>query len=217
MLERLHFETREEWLKGRGEIRGIGASEAAAAIGLSKWCSPIELWREKTGKAPPKDLSGVDYVELGTKTERPMRELFTVLHPEYKVEHFPFDILYQRHRPEYFATLDGELTDLATGDRGILEIKKFEIQKSSDWQEWKDKIPNYYFCQILHQFHATGFSFAWMFALLLKRDGDGELRQYYFPRELYEPDIDALIDEEEQFIGYVRSGRVPPTPLVLGV
>ena len=213
MLKRLHFETREDWLKGRAEIQGLGASEAAAAIGLSKWCSPVDLWREKTGRKPPRDLSGVDYVELGTRVEGPMRELFAALHPEYEVRHFPYDILFQEHNPACFATLDGELTERGSVVPGILEIKKFEIQKAADWKDWKDQVPPYYFCQVLHQLHATGFGFVWLFALLLKQNGDGELRQYYFPREYYEADIDSLMVGEKAFMDCVRSGRVPPVSL----
>lgn len=35
-----------EWLEARK--KGIGGSDAAAAIGMSKWKSPLELWIEKT-------------------------------------------------------------------------------------------------------------------------------------------------------------------------
>ena len=215
MLKRLHFETREDWLKGREAIRGIGGSDAAAAAGFSKRKTPVDLWREKTGRAKAKDLSGINYVELGRKTETPMRELFAALHPEYEIKHFPFDILYQSERPWLFATLDGEMTEIETGERGVLEIKKFEIQTRADWNEWNGKIPRDYFCQVLHQMAATGWSYAWLYALLLKRDGDGELRQYYFPRYAYGEDLASLIGGEEKFMRCVESGRVPPAPLTV--
>ena len=59
MTERLIFNSRAEWLAGREAIHGIGASEAAAAIGESRRKSRIDLWREKTGRKEPEDLSGV--------------------------------------------------------------------------------------------------------------------------------------------------------------
>ena len=40
--------TREEWLDFRK--KGIGASDAAAAIGISKYKSQVELYLEKTGQ-----------------------------------------------------------------------------------------------------------------------------------------------------------------------
>ena len=39
---------REEWLAVRK--RGIGSSDAAAAVGLSPYKSQLELWLEKTGR-----------------------------------------------------------------------------------------------------------------------------------------------------------------------
>ena len=214
-LKRLHFKTREEWLEGRDEIKGIGGSDAAAALGYSKRKTPVDLWREKTGRAAAKDLSGVDYVQLGNRTEGPMRGLFAALHPEYEVKHFPFDILYQPERPWLFATLDGELTDIATQEHGILEIKKFEVQEASDWALWKDQVPQDYFCQVLHQLAATDYDFAWLWALLLKRDGNAELREYFFPRWIYEKDIGALVAGEIKFQSYVDTGKIPPQPLRL--
>ncbi|MCB1614397.1 MAG: YqaJ viral recombinase family protein, partial [Pseudomonadales bacterium] len=40
--------SREDWLDVRR--RGIGASEAAAACGISPYQSPLELWLIKTGR-----------------------------------------------------------------------------------------------------------------------------------------------------------------------
>ena len=39
---------REDWLKIRKQ--GIGASDAAAAVGISPYQSPLELWMIKTGR-----------------------------------------------------------------------------------------------------------------------------------------------------------------------
>ena len=39
---------RKEWLAVRK--RGIGSSDAAAAVGLSPYKSQLELWMEKTGR-----------------------------------------------------------------------------------------------------------------------------------------------------------------------
>lgn len=47
MLQYLHFEDRETWLAGRV---GLGASDAAAVCGLSKWQTPLGLWEIKTGR-----------------------------------------------------------------------------------------------------------------------------------------------------------------------
>ena len=65
---------RESWLDVRR--RGIGSSDAAAAVGLSPYQSQLELWMHKTGKAdllPPIDpndemtltvIGGLRFTEL---------------------------------------------------------------------------------------------------------------------------------------------------------
>lgn len=213
-LEIIHIENREDWLRERENIRGIGGSDAAAAIGMSHRKTMVQLWQEKTGRVQPKDLSGVDYVQMGVRTEGPMRDLFAALHPEYAVEHRPFDIYRQSERPELFATLDGELTDKATGENGVLEIKKFDIQRKEDWKLWDNRVPDDYFCQVLHQMNATGYAFAWL-TVLLRQQTQCTIREYYFPREEYGDDIRELVRKEIRFLGYVNSGRVPPAPLRL--
>ena len=37
--------------------KGIGGSEAAAIVGLSPWCSNVELWQRKTGRKAAPDIS----------------------------------------------------------------------------------------------------------------------------------------------------------------
>lgn len=217
MLEIIKFETREDWLAGRDAIKGIGGSDAAAAVGQSRRKSMVQLWREKTGRAAAKNLSGVDYVQMGVKTEGPMRELFAALHQEMEITHRPFDIYRQKERPWLFATLDGEIRDRATGDMGVLEIKKADVMNKRDREEWDGRVPDEYFIQVLHQMLATGYSFAYLWALQRHGDGSCTLREYYFPKDDYSGDLDWLEAEEEKFMGYVRSGRVPPASLALPV
>ena len=216
-LEIIPCSSREEWLAARGEIRGIGGSDAATAVGLGKRKSMVQLWKEKTGRAAARDLSKVDYVQMGVKTEGPMRELFGALHPEMEITHRPFDIYRQTERPWLFATLDGEIRDRATGDLGVLEIKKADVMNKREREEWDGRVPDEYFIQVLHQMLATGYEYAFLWALQRHGDGSCTLREYYFPREDYAADLDWLEAEEEKFMGYLRSGRVPPAPLMLSV
>lgn len=214
-LEILQFFNREDWLKARDEIRGIGGSDAAAACGVSRRKSRTQLWNEKTGRAKPKDLSGVDYVQMGVKTEGPMRDLFDALHPELEISHAPFDIYRQKERPWLFATLDGEIRDRATVDKGVLEIKKVDLTGKDSWKEWNGRVSDEYFYQITHQLAATGYAFVYLWAMLRHRDGDITLREYYFPRYEHEEDIAALIQEESKFMDFLESGRVPSVPLAI--
>ena len=47
--------TREQWLATRKT--GIPASDAAAILGLSPWKSPLDVWLEKTGRAPIQEIA----------------------------------------------------------------------------------------------------------------------------------------------------------------
>ena len=78
---------------------------------------------------------------------------------------------YNRDYPFIFATLDGELTEKATGRKGVLEIKTTEIMKSEQYDKWKDRIPQNYYIQVIHQLLATGFDFAVIKAQLKSAEG----------------------------------------------
>ena len=201
-LERICPTNREEWLAAR-QIQGIGASEAAAIVGLSPWMSKNELWYIKTGKKIAKDLSGNAAVEQGIRMEGAIRTVFAARHPEFQVEHHAYDILYQTERPWLFATLDGEITE-SFADSSVkkypLEIKTSTPRGKADWDKWSDgKIPDNYYIQILHQMLATGWEKAYLTAFLYGKE-DIIIREYDFLRKDCEADLDWLLKEETEFL-----------------
>lgn len=210
-LERICLTNREEWLAAR-QIQGIGASEAAAIVGLSPWMSKNELWYIKTGKKVAKDLSGNAAVEQGIRMEGAIRTVFAARHPEFQVEHHAYDILYQTERPWLFATLDGEITE-SFADSSVkkypLEIKTSTPRGKADWDKWSDgKIPDNYYIQILHQMLATGWEKAYLTAFLYGKE-DIIIREYDFLRKDCEADLDWLLKEETEFYKSVVSGQKP--------
>ena len=60
--------------------------------------------------------------------------------------------MYRRiDKPYMTATLDGKLVEIATGRKGILEIKTREIKNREDAENWQNgKIPDNYYIQCLH-------------------------------------------------------------------
>ena len=210
-LERICPTNREEWLAAR-QIQGIGASEAAAIVGLSPWMSKNELWYIKTGKKIVKDLSGNAAVEQGIRMEGAIRTVFAARHPEFQVEHHAYDILYQTERPWLFATLDGEITE-SFADSSVkkypLEIKTSTPRGKADWDKWSDgKIPDNYYIQILHQMLATGWEKAYLTAFLYGKE-DIIIREYDFLRKDCEADLDWLLKEETEFQESIVSGQKP--------
>lgn len=214
MLERLHFETRDEWLAGRR--RGIGASEAAAVVGMSPWQTPLDLWRLKTGVDQPKDLSGNTAVQIGVKWEPVMRCLFEQTNARYKVIHYPYDILFQRERPWLFATLDGELIDTESAYMGVLEIKTATPVGKNGWDKWANgNMPMNYYIQCLHQLLATGYYFVRLFACLFSQDGSYTIKTYEIERADVEEDLAWLLEQETAFWNKVETCQMPPMPLIL--
>lgn len=210
-MERLHFENREDWLAGR--MQGIGASEAAAVVGMSPWMSKLELWRLKVGAEKAKDLSGSAAVSRGVRMEPALRGLYTAIHPGRTVDYYPYDILYQKDRPFIFATLDGEVTD-ERGRKGILEIKTSSPNGKAGWAKWDGQIPSHYYCQLLHQMLATGYEFVDLMASLENMDGDLSIRTYHFERAEQEADMAWLLEKETDFYQNNVLNGVPPAAIL---
>lgn len=199
----------DEWLKLR--LKGIGGSEAAAVIGQSPWCSNVELWKRKTGRATAPDISNNAAVQYGHDAEPLLRGLFALdFAHKYKTEYLgEFDMVYHPEHPFIFATLDGRLTELDTGRKGILEIKTTSIvrsmQKEKWWKDGKPCIPQQYFIQVLHQMLASGFDFAVLHAQLLYDYGDNpedirsERRSYLIERSDHLEDLEYLEEKEVYF------------------
>lgn len=211
-LERISPKSREEWLEVR-QRQGIGASEAAAVCGLSPWMTTLELWQYKTGVKQQRDLSDNASVQKGVALEPVIRDFFAAEHPEYSVEHHPYDLLFQSERPWLFATLDGELRD-TNGKNGVLEIKTATPNSAQKWNEWKDGVPQHYAIQCLHQLLATGWDFVILKAALFSaKTDDVTIRQYEFYREDHEEDLAYLLRQEERFYQHIVTGTLPHTTI----
>ena len=210
-LVRESFPDRESWLQGR--CAGIGASNAASAIGQSKWRSNVKLFRLITGKEKGGELIGNTAVEFGNRAEPVMRELFKLKHPEYTVEYHQYDILHQDTNEFIRATLDGDLwvdTPNRYGqNKGILEIKTATLKTKQQWEEWNGRMPQHYYIQCLHQLLATGWDYVILFALLM---GNSEwvIREFEIYRDDVEDDLAWLLEEEKKFWGYVKRNEEPP-------
>lgn len=203
----------EEWLKAR--LQGIGASEASAIIGCNPYMSNVDLWRLKTGRKQAQDISSNAHVQYGHDAEGPLRELFALDYPRFEVSYGgAYDMVHHPKHPFIFATLDGRLKEKATGRLGVYEGKTTEILRSMQREKWKDRIPDNYYVQVIHQLIATGWEFAVLNAQM-KRVFDGdvrtETRRYFIERAEVQNDIDYLLAEEVKFwTEYVQKDREPP-------
>lgn len=208
-IRRLTFDSKEEWLKHRTRI---GGSDAAAILGLNPWKSNVQLWMEKTGQTPVPDISDKDVVKYGVAAEPLLRSLFAIDFPEYEVEYFGDNMILNDDFPFAAASLDGELIERATGRKGILEIKTTNILRSMQKEQWKDRVPDNYYIQLLHYLMVTEFEFAILKASL-KTVFDGmpyiQTKHYFIERSEVQEDIEYLAQKESEFYEFIKKGKQP--------
>ncbi|MBQ8066769.1 MAG: YqaJ viral recombinase family protein [Solobacterium sp.] len=209
------FENREDWLKGRQDLNGIGGSDASAALGMNPWRTNLELWEIKTGKHNAPDISDNDRVWYGTEAEQYLRRLFQLKHAaEYEIQYMPDVILQNNEHPEFLYSPDG-LIHTVDGKNGILEIKTTTIMKSYDREKWFDKrtrekkLPENYYIQVLHGLNVTGFSFVDLFAELTYPSGTSELITCHIERDEVEGDLKYIEVGLQDFWRYVKDNREP--------
>lgn len=209
----VEYKDRADWLSNRRF--SLGASDMASACGMG-FKSRSELWREKTGKEKPKDLSQNERVHYGTEAEQYIRGLFALKHEkEYKVEYFPYRVYYNDERPFLTATLDGEITEIETGGKGIWECKTAYITNKNQVEEWKGGIPQHYFIQVLQQMYVTNRNFVILTAELIHLDGNSEIREYKIERQNHLGDIEYVLNEADKMWEYIQSGKEPPTKITI--
>lgn len=192
---------RDEWLNIRK--KGIGSSDAAAAVGLNPYKSQLELWMEKTGRdaelpqLDPSDdtspafwgtiLEPIVASHYTNKTGNRVRRINAVLqHPDPELSWM-------------LANIDREV--IGVEDVQILECKTAGINGS---RLWKEGVPEYVQLQVMHQLAVTGKQAADVAVLL----GGQHLEIYRIERN--ETMIAQLIELERQFWNYVETDTPPP-------
>ncbi|QXZ15191.1 YqaJ viral recombinase family protein [Pseudomonas sp. AO-1] len=192
---------REDWLAVRK--RGIGSSDAAAAVGLNPYKSQLELWMEKTGrdtslpKLDPQDEESPAYwgnilepivaAHYTRRSGHRVRRVNAVLqHPDPQLSWM-------------LANIDREV--IGASEVQILECKTAGINGA---RLWKEGVPEYVQLQVMHQLAVTGKQAADVAVLL----GGQHLEIHRIDRD--ESMIARLIDLERLFWDYVVSDTPPP-------
>lgn len=192
---------RDDWLAVRKQ--GIGSSDAAAAVGLNPYKSPLELWLEKTGrdsqlpKIDPHDEESPAYwgnilepivaAHYTKRTGHRVRRINAVLqHPDPRLGWM-------------LANIDREV--IGADDVQILECKTAGINGARLWEEG---VPEYVQLQVHHQLAVTGKAAADVAVLI----GGQHLEIYRIERD--ETMIGRLIELERQFWRYVERDVPPP-------
>lgn len=188
---------REEWLAGRHA--GIGASEAAAVLGLSRYKSPLEVYLEKIGELGPQDDSERMY--WGRKLEAIIAQEYSIrtglkvnLNEDYTVLVHP-DHEWMR------CTLDAIAHDSEKGP-GNVQCKNVDRFSA---HEWADGVPEEYLIQVMHEMAVAGFNWGCLAVLI----GGNQFKAYEFERD--NELIDLIIEHEGNFWKENVMKKIPPS------
>lgn len=189
----------EEWLELRST--GIGGSDAAAAVGLSRWKSPAALYLEKLGLAVPTEPGEAAY--WGRVLEDVLADEFSRRHPEAQVRRVRAVLRGAGALDFMLADLD-RVVRIGTGwDReyAILECKTTSARRRGEWDEG---VPDEYHLQVQHYLAVTGYDVAYLAVLI----GGQEYREIRIERN--DALISRLVELEASFWERVQRRDPPP-------
>ena len=159
--------TREEFLADR--MTGIGGSDVAAILGLSKWRTPYQVWEEKTGRK--KSDKDSEILHFGNVLEQVVADEFSARRGV-KVQRRNQMIRSTDH-PELVANIDRYIVG-----GGVLECKTADKFTRHLWGDSaSDDVPEYYLTQVQHYMHVTGWHDGYLAVLI----GGNEYRDYEIP------------------------------------
>lgn len=188
--------TREEWLQERR--KGIGGSDAAKVLGVSRWGGPLSVYLEKKGLYVPEDPGEPAYwgtvledvvarefeKRSGLRVQR-QNKIFT--HPDY---------------PWMLANIDRRIV----GQNKGLECKTASNFMGDEWEG--DELPDAYYIQIQHYIAVMGWESCWVACLI-----GG---QRYVQKEVVRNPslILTIIEKEREFwLDHFEKGVPPPVSI----
>jgi len=173
--------------------QGIGASEASIVMGASKFKTPYQLWREKTGKDIVPELDTPEII-WGHLLEDAIGKRYCML-KDVKVQRDNRSLKHKDY-PHILCHLD----------RRIVRQEKFIEIKTANWfafnsenwgEEESDNVPEEYVWQVQQQLAITGYQEA---DLVVFPKGSRDIKIYTIKRD--EELISILIERINHFWNY---------------
>lgn len=184
------------WLAARK--KGIGASDAAVALGMSPYATPLDLYREKTGESDAKEVTWE--MRRGTLLEPFLVEAFTTT-TGIEVAEYPCPMQWHPDHPWMYATPDGRI-DADT----LVELKTTRhTTRDQLGDEGSDVMPVHWNLQCQHQMAVTGAKRVHVFVMW------GFDQSWHGVVARNDRLIDLLIGREREFWSMVEA-RMPPLP-----
>lgn len=154
------YDTESDWLAARR--RGIGASEAAAVLGLSKFLSPMDVWTDKVGLAEPR--AELERMKWGKRLQRPIADGYAEETRRTLIDPGPYTLLRSVRYPWLVASPDYFLMQHdASAGPGTLDVKNSSVFMRQDWSE---EPPLPYQIQVQQQLLVTGLTWGVLAVLL---------------------------------------------------
>lgn len=183
-----------EWYTARRD--GIGGSDAAKALGLSKWGTPLSLYEEKIGVAKPKDETWE--MKRGKALEPLLRQDYADSTGRNVL--LPKGILRSKKYPFMLYNPDG-----MTEENMLIEFKTAQYGK--EWGDTdSDEIPHDYLLQVQHGLIVTGFS-----ACDVRVSIGGNRPKPYMVEA--DADLQEMIIEGEAELWKKIQNETPPEPI----
>lgn len=189
----------EEWLRERQ--KGIGGSDVAAVLGLSKFKTALDVYNEKISDVPLQILQ-TPRMRAGIMLEQVIADWYA----EESGKKVVLDNKIRKHREHNFliANIDRVIYASNGEGTGVLECK---TTNSFFAKTWDTEIPMEYYCQLQHYLLVTGYTWGEIAVLI-----DGyDFRRYYFTRD--DEFITALTERLVYFWTEHVAKRIPPDPV----
>lgn len=187
--------TRDAWLAERR--KGIGGSDVAAILGLSRWRTAVDVWLDKRGLSA--EHLETEAMRFGTLLEPIVLDEFT-RRTGYEVRR-GLPIQTSEEHPWMLASLDGLIED----ELAIVEAKT--ARTADGWgEDGSADIPVYYHTQVAHYMAVTGAKIAYVPVLI----GGQDFRIFAVDRD--EGFIADLIEAEREFWEANVLAGIPPAP-----
>ena len=184
--------SRAEWLEVRR--MSLGGSEASAIVGLSKYASHISVWAEKLGKVEEKPET--EAMRMGRDLEEYVARRWCEEAGK-RVERVNA-ILYNEQYPFAHANIDrwviGENAGLECKTTSTLNVRQFQ----------GTEFPEQYYAQCVHYLAVTGAA-RWYLCVMVYGKGI-----FCYTLERDQAEINALMEAEREFWGYVVNETLPP-------
>ncbi len=180
----------------KDRMKMIGGSDIAAVMGVSRWKTPLALWAEKSGEVEAEDISGKEYVQLGTELEDFVAKKFE-RESGLKVRRDTRTFTYNADYPYMVAHIDRRIQ----GTDELLECKTCSAWKAKEWEG--EEIPVEYILQVMWYLGITGMKKGYIAVLIGGQSF--KWKEIDFDQDLFDKMVKAAAD----FMNAVANKQAP--------